>query len=136
MHVSVHTGGGIVTVYDGNPNWFDRYEIESHLVCLSVSTSKSLSLKWTSEPIDWVRNPVIASGVVIVPCYNSLNMRDPGNAIMILSLDNGRQLMKVSIRLRLIHSFHNALCVYGERLFMGCYNSGGIVEFQLTGKLT
>jgi hypothetical protein len=134
--VQVHAGGGIVTVYDGYPKRFDRVEVQSYVVCMSVSTSKSLSVIWTSAPTNWVRNPVIASGVVIVPCYTSFNMRDPGSVILILSLDNGRQLMKFSMPFRLGHAIRNAMCVYEERLFMGCQNACGVVEFQLIGKLT
>jgi hypothetical protein len=139
LHVSAHVGGGIVTVYDGeSDDEEDGDDTESYMVCLSVSEGRSLSLKWTSEPRIWRRNPVIASGVVIVMCRNKFTGYEQlSDAVLVLSLDSGRQLMEVLIGLQLSNgpSF-NAICVYEERLFIGCHRPDCVVEFQLTGKLT
>jgi hypothetical protein len=136
LSVSVHDSGRILTVIDGYPycDW-DQEGQQCYVVCMSVSERRSLSLKWTSEPKIWARNPVITSGVVIVPCSNTFDFRCPGSTILVLSLDSGRQLMNVPIRLQLCRDFCNGICVYAERLFMGCDNPSGVVEFQLAGKL-
>jgi hypothetical protein len=131
--VSVHASGSILTVID-KPLW--NQDGKSHVVCMSVSESRSLSLKWISQPMVWHRNPVIASGVVIGPCNNSSNYPDSGYAVLVLSLESGRQLMKFSIPLVLHPEISNAICVYAKRLFIGCQGTNGLVEFQLTGELT
>jgi hypothetical protein len=128
--VSVHDGGGIVTVIDSDRNWSNYYV----MCCMTVSESRCLSLKWTSEPKGWARNPVIVSGVVIAPCSTYIDCHRLGSTIIVLSLDSGRQLMNVPIHLDLCPDACNGICVYGERLFMGCDKPSGVAEFQLAGK--
>jgi hypothetical protein len=107
----------------------DRYENEedtSCLVCLTVSEDgSSVSLNWTYDDIQSQRDPILTSGVVIVPCRNP-------NAIIFIDRYSGKYLKKISpIN---YPEIDYGTCIHNDRLFIRAGDHGVVMEFHILGK--
>jgi hypothetical protein len=107
----------------------DRYETKedtSCLVCLNVSEDgSSVSLSWTYDVIQSQRDPILTSGVVIVPCSKP-------NAFILIDRYSGQYIKRISPTTDPEMGY--GTCIYNDRLFIGAGGLGVVMEFHILGK--